>query len=299
MGADGAFERRRMELAVIARAAEGVEPPEEALERLQLDARPDEPAAEMQQMQAEAAESITDEAVVRSFQQQVDPAADSDSAFHLEYLRLGQLAHVCGDVLFVHGGVTTVNMGWVPGRPERVADARVWVDELNAWAAAQLEDFCESHPSGSQLAPRAAEALMDYGLPGGNDGRTVVYRYVGSLRSMRHCAKRNTPGPTRDGSTAERDNSAAERDGGSGTQLVPGGRQRCTAACGVVRVSVRRRYQHGGLGPYAARRRAQPDGYHGASGRGAARGERGHQLQPLQPHERVGGGQPRGGGGGG
>lgn len=172
MGADGAFERRRMELAAIARAAEGVEPPEaaaavaDALERLQLDARPAEPAAE----------SITDEVVVQSFQQQVDPTADSDSAFHLEYLRLGQLAHVWGDVLFVHGGVTAVNMGWVPGRTERVADARAWVDELNAWAMEQLNDFCKSHLAGSQLAPRAAEALMDYGLPGGNDGRTVVYR---------------------------------------------------------------------------------------------------------------------------
>jgi hypothetical protein len=57
-----------------------------------------------------------------------------------------------------------------------MADARAWVAQLNSWAAAQLAQFCSAAPGESQLGPRAATALMDYGLPGGNDSRTVVYR---------------------------------------------------------------------------------------------------------------------------
>jgi hypothetical protein len=54
---------------------------------------------------------------------QVDPAG-ADGAFHLDFLRLGQLAYAFGSVVFVHGGVTTANMGWVPGKPDHVAGER-------------------------------------------------------------------------------------------------------------------------------------------------------------------------------
>jgi hypothetical protein len=62
-------------------------------------------------------ESVTDEMVVESYQQQVQ--SDGLDPFFLEYLRLGQLAHVHGSTLFVHGAVTETNMGTVPGKKQK------------------------------------------------------------------------------------------------------------------------------------------------------------------------------------
>ena len=55
-----------------------------------------------------------------------------------EFLRLGQVAIVHGNVLVDHGGVSQANMGFVPGATTRHADARAWIDALNRWAAAQI-----------------------------------------------------------------------------------------------------------------------------------------------------------------
>ena len=66
-----------------------------------------------------------------------------------ELLHLGQLAHVIGDVLYVHGGLigvfgdgVTDAFGHVPGRSDRIThDARAWVRELNAWQQRMVADW--------------------------------------------------------------------------------------------------------------------------------------------------------------
>lgn len=55
-----------------------------------------------------------------------------------EFLRLGQIAIVHGNVLIDHGGVSRSNIGFVPGATGRVADARQWIMALNAYGRQQI-----------------------------------------------------------------------------------------------------------------------------------------------------------------
>ena len=106
MGADGAFERRRLELAII---------------------------------QKKDPKDISDDAVVQSYKDEADPAEGKDN-FMLQYLERAQLAFRFGTVMFVHGAVTKDNLGAVPGEEER-ADAKEWERRLNAWARKEVEAF--------------------------------------------------------------------------------------------------------------------------------------------------------------
>lgn len=149
MGCDTTFEMRRKELAA------------------------------RQSVSGSSAEAVTDEEVLESFLASVRPG--DGNAFMLHYLQAAQLAAVVGDVLFVHGAVNEKNMGRVPGVADRVDDVREWAQQLNAWCQAQVAEYANSdgkwlvEPSGGKRGQRAADDLMDYGVPGGNDGKTVVY----------------------------------------------------------------------------------------------------------------------------
>eukprot|EP00959_Pyramimonas_sp_CCMP1952_P329565 6899711-Pyramimonas_sp.AAC.1 len=63
---------------------------------------------------------------------------DGPDPFFLEYLALGQLAHVHGSTLFVHGAVTELNMGTVPGEDRRHDTVQGWVKALNDWCRDQV-----------------------------------------------------------------------------------------------------------------------------------------------------------------
>lgn len=56
-----------------------------------------------------------------------------------EFLRLGQIAILHGNVLIDHGGVSRSNIGFVPGATSRIADARQWIIALNAYGRQQIE----------------------------------------------------------------------------------------------------------------------------------------------------------------
>jgi hypothetical protein len=107
MGADGAFERRKKELAIIRKVDE---------------------------------KDIKDEDVVASYRDEVDPREGKEN-FMLKYLERAQLSYTFGQVIFVHGAVTKGNMGDVPGEAERKPDVKSWETALNAWAKAQVEAF--------------------------------------------------------------------------------------------------------------------------------------------------------------
>ena len=116
----------------------------------------------------------TDEAVVSSYRNAVDPS--NSDPWMLELLRVGQLAVILGDALFVHGGVYDEALGQVPGE-SMAADMRDWADRLNAWKDAQLRDF-EVRPKWrleDGVFRRGGDRLMDYGCPGGANNTSIVY----------------------------------------------------------------------------------------------------------------------------
>jgi len=141
MGADGAFEMRRVELSIIRNCGK---------------------------------EDVSDEDVVESYRNEVDPAKEGGN-FMLNYLQQGKLAYVFGEHLFVHGAVSETNVGTVPGSTKRIERVEEWVDALNAWCRGEVAAF-ESDPySGKNGRDRKGSGLMDYGVPGGNGDATVMY----------------------------------------------------------------------------------------------------------------------------
>lgn len=140
MGSEGAFERRQFELK-------------------------------------ELGKPHSEEDVVSSYCASVQPSHPDN--FMLRYMQHAQLGYIFGKTMFVHGGVTAQNVGRVPGQKTPVKDVRQWVEILNAWAKSELEKYIEGYGEAgqAQLPPsqRAGHALMDYCVPGGNEGATVVY----------------------------------------------------------------------------------------------------------------------------
>ena len=117
-----------------------------------------------------------------------------------ELLELGQLAFVHADILFVHGGLIggpwegggdgAHCFGYVPGRAERVANAREWVQMLNEWKQTMLASWMRQpfwgDPAPGGTAPtRAADAIIDYVAPG----------CVPSVVMGRHQDKKGMPKP--------------------------------------------------------------------------------------------------------
>mmetsp|Transcript_30047 Transcript_30047/g.48440 ORF Transcript_30047/g.48440 Transcript_30047/m.48440 type:complete len:503 (-) Transcript_30047:159-1667(-) len=142
MGADGAFDRRREELAVIQKCS---------------------------------TTAVSDDQVVQSYKDECDPAKDDN--WMLQYLELGKLAYVFGSNLFVHGALTSTNVGTVPEKKKRFAKVKAWVRALNSWAQSEVHAFRTDPYSGKTTNNRKGFGLMDYGVPGGNKGATVVYNH--------------------------------------------------------------------------------------------------------------------------
>lgn len=45
----------------------------------------------------------------------------------LEFIRVAKIAHIIGDILFLHGGICTESYGQVPSRDGRCRDVQEWV----------------------------------------------------------------------------------------------------------------------------------------------------------------------------
>lgn len=128
----------------------------------------------------------SDQEVLESFRNSVDPTGWDP--WMLSLLIVGHVAVVIGDVLFVHAGLPKEALGHVPGRKQVFPDARQWVHALNGWKDDCLRDYItkpgwrDGGPGkgasvrlAGQPRRRGGDVLMDYGVPGGNDGRTVMY----------------------------------------------------------------------------------------------------------------------------
>jgi len=116
----------------------------------------------------------TDEDVLASYLDSVNPR--SKDPWMLEFIKLGQIAVVLGDTLFVHGGLQDESIGVVPGQKEVETDVRKWVLKLNEWKERELRDYISEplfRTAGDHIT-RGGDQLILYGTPFyGN--RTVIY----------------------------------------------------------------------------------------------------------------------------
>ena len=95
-----------------------------------------EPQFESQRKERErlTGKSVSETEAAEKFIQSMLPGGD-----RFEYLRLGQLGHVDGNTIWVHGGVNDRNYGRIPGVLEQEMNPKRWIDHLNAWGQAELE----------------------------------------------------------------------------------------------------------------------------------------------------------------
>jgi hypothetical protein len=136
MGAEGAFERRKKELAIIREKTE---------------------------------DEITDDEVVQSYRDECDPTKPNDN-FMLQYLKRANVACMVGSTLFVHGGINPKNIGRVPGKNNIYRTTRDWINELKKWTNKELVDFM-GNPQDKEMG----KGLKDYGSSeNGNHGATVT-----------------------------------------------------------------------------------------------------------------------------
>ncbi|GMH74691.1 hypothetical protein TL16_g06531 [Triparma laevis f. inornata] len=114
---------------------------------------------------------VTDKMVTDSFLNSVNPKGDDP--WMLEYVKLGQLMLILDNSLFVHGGLREDLLGCVPGNDSELeadeVDAQSWCTSLNEWKNDMAKAY-ESSPKGEGHLQ-----LLDYGVPGGNRGKTCIY----------------------------------------------------------------------------------------------------------------------------
>lgn len=180
MGADGEVERRRAELSFLSTLHGGKE--------------------------------ATDDDVVQDTINSV-----REGGFMREFIELGQLAHVDGGVLYVHGGIVGDDIGCsaasgdhaigrLPGMTERIDDVHAWVEQLNAWKDEQVREWIhEPSWSGTRPPDRSTSSLASspcqwkttdgYELRGG--GQSLMdYAAAGGQASVvlgRHLLKSGMP----------------------------------------------------------------------------------------------------------
>src|SRR5262245_42556716 len=111
--------------------------------------------------QTELGPAATDADVVRSFLD--DLAPDGDLSL---YLAACQLAFRAGETLFVHGAVTSDNVGIVPGSNDRSLDPDAWIAGLNAFYAAQVEAFRDRRIASDGTSGWASLVAYQAPLPG-------------------------------------------------------------------------------------------------------------------------------------
>ena len=152
MGCPTTFETRRSELAILRNREDGGR---------------------------EGDSDVTDEDVLKSLVDSVDPAADDH--FMLDFVKLGQIMLVIGDCLFVHGGVTASTLGKIPGGSESSEETpaylgvREWAAGLNAWKSSMVSEYGKNPGWKEDGVKRTFDPLLDYSVPAGNGNSTVIY----------------------------------------------------------------------------------------------------------------------------
>eukprot|EP00288_Rhodomonas_lens_P010474 CAMPEP_0177724738 /NCGR_PEP_ID=MMETSP0484_2-20121128/18884_1 /TAXON_ID=354590 /ORGANISM="Rhodomonas lens, Strain RHODO" /LENGTH=583 /DNA_ID=CAMNT_0019237217 /DNA_START=36 /DNA_END=1787 /DNA_ORIENTATION=+ len=131
LGSDGAFERRKWELEVM------------------------------------TGKEASDDDVVQSYRDEVDPSKEDDKQFMLRFLKEACLGFTYGKTLFVHGGVCDDNIGYIPGDPKEYKTLTEWIVALNKWKTQEIEDFTNHPTDGLNSTDRKGHGLMDYGTPCG------------------------------------------------------------------------------------------------------------------------------------
>jgi hypothetical protein len=102
--------------------------------------------------------SVTDDAVAQSY---LDDLAEGGAM--RAFLSQAQLAHREGVTLYLHGGVTSHNLGVVPGRP-RCSSPDEWAANLNDFYRQQLGAFLKDDWSDPQAQP-AWQEIVAYQAP--------------------------------------------------------------------------------------------------------------------------------------
>ena len=139
-------------------------------------------------------EIVRDDDVLESFRQSVEP----DGVVR-QYLDLTDIMKVHGETLFVHGALTEVNVGTLPPSLEEkekdekeeeeeeeqvlFTNAREWSEKLNEWKTLEMDKWWKEWGEGKRLdiredtplLPLTPFPLLDYGVHGGCDFKTVVY----------------------------------------------------------------------------------------------------------------------------
>jgi hypothetical protein len=121
-----------------------------------------------------------------------------------EYLELGQLAHIDGNCLYMHGGIVGGGcradehaVGAVPNSDQRIDDVHEWVSALNAWKREQIDEWInepqwsgrldDGETSGpaqqwrsldGYLMRGGGQTLQDYGLFTENGPTVVLGRHL-------------------------------------------------------------------------------------------------------------------------
>jgi hypothetical protein len=98
---------------------------------------------------------VPEERVLEVLKEELRPSG----AYH-KYLTDGVLMHRIGETLFVHGAITPMNLGFIPGEPHRVSRVDEWISCLNGWYHRQISDWARGDtrlnsatavPGGSKL----------------------------------------------------------------------------------------------------------------------------------------------------
>jgi hypothetical protein len=99
------------------------------------------------------------------------------NGFMREYLLHGQIGHVIGNTLFVHGAVTEKSMGFVPTRDdldgttvaensvgwETAAEGKTpqeWIEELNSWGKKSIQEWVENPEWHENRSWRGGRSVM-------------------------------------------------------------------------------------------------------------------------------------------
>lgn len=109
---------------------------------------------------AEIGPTLTDAAVTEAYLAELAPGGAFD-----RLIALGQLAHRIGDTLFVHGGVTAENLGFIPGRSSRIEGLGDWITALNQWFHGEYEGWAANRYGWNGRGPRPGEEAIEGPMP--------------------------------------------------------------------------------------------------------------------------------------
>lgn len=83
----------------------------------------------------------------------------SKGGLYDRYLSQGQIGKVIDGNLFVHGAITSENIGYIPGVRNKELDVYNWIDKLNKWAHKEITDWVNDWSLGKGLVKYHAPKL--------------------------------------------------------------------------------------------------------------------------------------------